>query len=84
MHVGSDTRLLQVVDFDYRGPVGVILFNHSETDFVGATRVCAVVRQTESLTLTASPALLPLVCDSQEGRPGGAAHPGENHHAAGG
>jgi hypothetical protein len=28
----------QVVDFDYRGPVGVILFNHSDVDFVGATR----------------------------------------------
>ena len=28
---------VQVVDFDYRGPVGVILFNHSDVDFVGAT-----------------------------------------------
>jgi deoxyuridine 5'-triphosphate nucleotidohydrolase len=23
-----------VVDYDYRGPVGVVLFNHSEEDFV--------------------------------------------------
>ncbi len=28
--------LSQVVDYDYRGEVGVILFNHSETDFAGA------------------------------------------------
>jgi len=25
-----------VVDFDYRGPVGVILFNHSDSDFESA------------------------------------------------
>jgi len=25
-----------VVDYDYRGNVGVILFNHAETDFQGA------------------------------------------------
>jgi dUTP pyrophosphatase len=27
-----------VVDEDYRGSVGVVLFNHGETDFAGATR----------------------------------------------
>ncbi len=24
-----------VIDEDYRGPLGVLLFNHSDTDFVG-------------------------------------------------
>lgn len=38
-----------VVDEDYRGPVGVVLFNHSEADFIGAclcllTDLCRVTR----------------------------------------
>ena len=29
-------RAYQVIDFDYRGAVGVILFNHGEADFAVA------------------------------------------------
>ncbi len=32
-----------VVDEDYRGNVGVVLFNHSDVDFQGATRCAAVL-----------------------------------------
>jgi dUTPase len=43
-------RSPQVIDFDYRGAVGVILFNHGEADFVGtraqrsSAHACALVR----------------------------------------
>ncbi len=33
-----------VVDEDYRGEVGVVLFNHSETDFAGVLNPTGVLR----------------------------------------
>ena len=39
-----------VVDEDYRGPVGVVLFNHSDLDFAGQTPqvTCACASLTDT------------------------------------
>ena len=77
-----------VVDEDYRGAVGVVLFNHGDADFQGKRRRDGAAVRSAAGCLRAPTCAdtcrcCPTPC-SQEGRPRGAAHPGTDRDARGG
>lgn len=72
-----------VVDFDYRGPVGVILFNHSDLDFAGVGRERDALARSRASDARGVASCVSLASSEARG-PRGAAHLGEDHDAAGG